>query len=106
MEEPERYRLGELTVGQLHQGNNTFVLIAETDSLAVLGVMSGDQILLEFTPPSHGDLVSAMVDGETIIRRYLSINGHPSLSIDTEPGIFAGDIVVHGVVRAVIRVFH
>lgn len=48
-----------------------------TDAMRDAGILPGDTLITErHRTPANGDIVIAKIDGETIMRRYHSQNGH------------------------------
>jgi repressor LexA len=66
-------------------------------------IVDGDIVLMEFRPPHHGAIVAALVDGECVLRRYTVEAGRPFLRAADGEKIPADDLVIQGVLRAVVR---
>ena len=70
-------------------------------------ILDGDSIILEFRDPRHGDIVAALIDGETTLKRYLVQRGRPWLRAENPkyPDLIpAQELVVQGVMVALLRV--
>jgi repressor LexA len=61
---------------------------------------------LEFREPRKGDVVAALIDGETTLKRYVVENGRPFLRAENEdyPDLVpAHELVIQGVLVALLR---
>jgi len=89
------------------QPDNTYVLQVKGESMIEDGILSGDFVVVEEKPsPSNGEIVVALLENEyaTLKRFYREkdrIRLQPANSA-MKP-IYAKDVAVQGVVRAVIR---
>ena len=93
----------------LHLPKNarTFALRVRGDSMTGANILDGDSIILEFRDPRHGDIVAALIDGETTLKRYLVQRGRPWLRAENPkyPDLIpAQELVVQGVMVALLRV--
>ncbi len=57
----------------------TFALEVRGDSMIDAHICDGDTVILEFREPRKGDIVAALIDGETTLKRYLIEKGKPFL---------------------------
>ncbi|MGF1656952.1 MAG: transcriptional repressor LexA [Verrucomicrobiales bacterium] len=62
-----------LDPGQLGipRSGRTFALRVRGDSMLNAHILNGDIVILEFREPKHGDIVAALIDGETTLKRYV-----------------------------------
>ncbi len=84
----------------------TFALEARGDSMIDAGILDRDVVILEIREPRHRDIVAALIDGETTLKRYLLQNGRPFLRAENSryPDLIpARELVIQGVFRALIR---
>jgi repressor LexA len=93
----------------LHLPRNarTFALKVRGDSMTGANIVDGDSIVLEFRDPRHGDIVAALIDGETTLKRYVVQRGRPYLRAENPkyPDLIpAQELVVQGVMVALLRV--
>ncbi len=93
----------------LHLPKNarTFALKVRGDSMTGVLIADGDTIILEFRDPRHGDIVAALIDGETTLKRFLIRRGKPFLRAENPkyPDLIpAQELVVQGVMVALLRV--
>lgn len=90
-------------------GTNSFVLKVKGQSMIEDGILDGDFVIIERNPsPKNGDVVVALLDNAyaTLKRFYREpsrIRLQPANS--TMKPIFVKDLIVQGVVKAVIRKF-
>jgi repressor LexA len=69
-------------------------------------ICDGDTVLLEFREPRHMDIVAALIDGETTLKRFVLENGRPFLRAENEnfPDLIpARELVVQGVLVGLLR---
>lgn len=84
----------------------TFALKVRGDSMIDAHICSGDTVILEFREPRKGDIVAALIDGETTLKRYLVEKGKPFLraeNADFPDLIPARELVIQGVMIALLR---
>ena len=69
-------------------------------------IVSGDTVVLEHREPRKGDIVAALIDGETTLKRYVINDGKPFLQAENEdfPDLIpARELIVQGVMIALLR---
>lgn len=84
----------------------TFALRVRGDSMIDAHIVSGDCVVLEFREPRNGDVVAALIDGETTLKRYMVKNNKPYLKAENEmfPDLMpARELVIQGVMVALLR---
>jgi len=88
-------------------GRNSFALRVSGDSMIGKHICDGDIVVLEHGPePRHGDVVAALVDGESTLKTFLKRNGKPYLKAENAkyPDLIpAQELMIQGVFRALIR---
>ncbi len=90
----------------LPRSAKTFALKVRGDSMIDAHICSGDTVILEFREPRKGDIVAALIDGETTLKRYLIDKGRPFLRAENEdfPDLIpARELVIQGVMIALLR---
>jgi repressor LexA len=93
------------TIG-LKKGQRAFALKVRGDSMIGAGINDGDLVVLELKEPRHGDIVAALIDGETTLKRYVFSHGRPHLKAENPnfPNLIPlRELVVQGVMVALIR---
>ncbi len=94
---------------ELPANARTFALRVRGDSMVGAGILDGDNIILEFRDPQHGDIVAALIDGETTLKRFLVKNRRPYLKAENPkyPDLIpAQELVVQGVMVGLLRIPH
>ena len=84
----------------------TFALKVRGESMIDAHICDGDTVLLEFREPRHMDIVAALIDGETTLKRFVLENGRPFLRAENEnfPDLIpARELVVQGVLVGLLR---
>lgn len=86
---------------------NAFALRVTGDSMIGRHILDGDIVMLEHGPePRHGDIVAALIDGESTLKTFLQRNGKPYLKAENPkyPDLIpAQELMIQGVLRALIR---
>ena len=82
----------------LSRRSKTFALRVRGESMIDAHICDGDTAVLELREPRKGDIVAALIDGETTLKRYVVKNGKPFLKAENEnyPDLIpAQELVVH-----------
>ncbi len=69
-------------------------------------ICDGDTVILQLREPRKGDVVAALIDGETTLKHYLIEKGHPFLRAANAayPDLIpARELVIQGVLIALLR---
>jgi repressor LexA len=94
------------TVG-VRRSRRAFALKVRGESMLDAGIFEGDVVILEQRPPDHGDVVAALIDGETTLKRFIQRPGKPPYlkaeNPDYEDLHPVADLVIQGVAKAVVR---
>jgi repressor LexA len=84
----------------------TFALRVRGDSMIDAHICDGDTAVLEVREPRKGDVVAALIDGETTLKRYVFKGAKPYLQAENEayPDLIpVQELVVQGVMVALLR---
>ncbi len=84
----------------------TFALKVRGNSMIDAHICNGDTVILEFREPRKGDIVAALIDGETTLKRYLVEKGQPFLRAENPdfPDLIpARELIIQGVLVALLR---
>lgn len=84
----------------------TFALKVRGESMIDAHICSGDTVILEHREPKRGDIVAALIDGETTLKRYVVEKGKPFLHAENSdfPDLIpARELIIQGVVIALLR---
>lgn len=88
------------------RNSKTFALKVRGDSMTGAHILDGDFVILEVREPRPRDIVAALIDGETTLKRYLVKNGRPFLKAENPeyPDLIpATELVIQGVMVTLIR---
>jgi repressor LexA len=109
-EDTEQEKAGCLSIDirslGLKQNARTFALKVRGDSMIDAHICDGDTVILEFREPRKNDIVAALIDGETTLKRYIIENGKPFLRAENEmfPDLIpARELIIQGVLVALVR---
>lgn len=102
-------RLDEFDMDSLRipRGMRTFALKVRGDSMVGAGIHPGDVVILDFErEPRNRDIVAALIDGDSTLKRYVVQRGRPFLKAENPsyPALIpAQELVVQGVMVALFR---
>jgi SOS-response transcriptional repressor LexA len=94
------------TALRLPKNARTFALKVRGDSMRNAAILEGDIVIMEFREAKHGDIVAALIDGETTLKRFVVQNGVPYLRASNPkyPDLIpAQELVIQGVLIALLR---
>jgi len=86
--------------------SRTFALTVRGDSMTGAHIQEGDVVVLEYREPRDGDVVAALIDGETTLKRFVLKEGQPYLKAENPayPDLVpATELIAQGVVVALTR---
>ncbi|MCH2331270.1 MAG: transcriptional repressor LexA [Roseibacillus sp.] len=90
----------------LSRTKKVFALKVRGDSMIDAHICDGDTVVLEMREPRDGDVVAALIDGETTLKRYVVNEGAPYLQAENElyPALVPlSELVNQGVMVALLR---
>lgn len=90
----------------LKKNSRMFAVKVRGDSMIGAQISDGDLVILEQKVPQDGDIVAALVDGETTLKRYVATEGRPFLRAENPkyPDIYpVNELMIQGVMVALIR---
>ena len=96
----------DITALGIPRNARTFALKVRGDSMIDAHICNGDTVILEFREPRKGDIVAALIDGETTLKRYLVNHGKPFLRAENAdyPDLLpARELIIQGVLVALLR---
>ena len=89
------------------KNSRTFALRVRGDSMIEAHILDGDIVILEDRKEAqHGDIVAALIDGETTLKRYVVDHGRPYLKAENPkfPDLVpARELRIQGVMISLIR---
>ncbi len=106
--EPETDGRVSIDVRSLGVGRSkkVFALKVRGESMIDAHICDGDTVILEVREPRNGDVVAALIDGETTLKRYVVEGGRPFLRAENEafPDLVpVRELMVQGVLVALLR---
>jgi repressor LexA len=84
----------------------TFGLRVRGESMIGAHICPGDTVILEFREPKHRDIVAALIDGETTLKRFILEGGKAFLRAENDdfPDLIpARELVIQGVMVGLLR---
>jgi len=89
------------------KNQGTFALRVRGDSMMGAHILDGDIVILEQSKDVHnGDIVAALIDGETTLKRYVVDRGRPYLKAENPryPNLIpARELKIQGVMVSLVR---
>jgi repressor LexA len=89
------------------KNHGTFALRVRGDSMIGAHILDGDLVILEQSKEVHnGDIVAALIDGETTLKRYVVDRGRPYLKAENPryPNLIpARELKIQGVMVSLVR---
>ncbi len=83
-----------------------FALRVRGDSMIGAHILDGDHVILEIKEPRRNDIVAALIDGETTLKRYVVEDGRTCLKAENPdyPDLIpTRELVIQGVFLALLR---
>lgn len=91
----------------IRRSRRSFALKVRGESMVDVGIFDGDTVVIEQSPPRDGDIVAALIDGETTLKRFINKPGRsPYLKAENKsfPELHPiSELVVQGIAKAVVR---
>jgi repressor LexA len=90
----------------LGRKTKAFALKVRGESMIGANICDGDVVILEVKEPRPRDIVAALIDGETTLKRYVVEKGKPFLHAENPafPDLIpASELIIQGVMQALIR---
>ena len=107
VEQPDRCITVDADSLRLPKNPRAFALEVRGDSMIDAGILDRDIVILELAEARDRDIVAALIDGETTLKRYLVQKNRPFLRAENPkyPDLIpAQELVIQGVFRALIRI--
>lgn len=83
-----------------------FALRVRGESMINAHICPGDTVIMEIREPRKNEIVAALIDGETTLKRYVVENGRPFLRAENPdfPDLIpARELTIQGVLKALLR---
>jgi repressor LexA len=91
---------------RLPRNAQVFALKVRGDSMVHAGIHESDTVILELKEPGNRDVVAALIDGETTLKRYIVQSGKSFLRAENPkyPDLIpARELIIQGVMIALLR---
>jgi repressor LexA len=96
----------DLTAFGVESQAEVFAVKVRGDSMIGAQIADGDTVILQKRVPKSGELVAALIDGESTLKRYLLDHGKPFLKAENPlyPDLIpATELVIQGVMIGLLR---
>jgi repressor LexA len=96
----------DLTAFGVERGAEVFAARVRGDSMINAQIADGDTVLLQKRVPKNGEIVAALMDGESTLKRYVLDRGKPFLKAENPlyPNLLpAAELVIQGVMIGLLR---
>lgn len=104
---PDRLDAFDMDTLRIPNTMRTFALKVRGDSMINAGIHSGDVVILDHEKePKNRDIVAALIDGDSTLKRYVVQRGKPFLKAENPayPTLIpAQELVIQGVLVAMVR---
>jgi len=97
----------DLAALNIKASTRTFALRVRGDSMTGAHIADGDLVVIEAREPKIGDIVAALIDGQTTLKRFVAKDGQIFLKAENAkyPDLIPlRELAIQGVMRAVVRV--
>jgi repressor LexA len=104
--EPEHYVGVDPQLFGLRSNSRLFALRVRGDSMIGANILDEDIVLITPRDPQPGQIVAALIDGETTLKRFLLEDGRAFLRAENPryPDLLpAGELIIQGVMLGLIR---
>ena len=105
--ESSGFNLGvDLAAFGVERGAEVFAVRVRGDSMIDAQIADGDTVLLQKRVPKNGEIVAALIDGESTLKRYLLDRGEPFLKAENPlyPDLLpAAELFIQGVMIGLLR---
>ena len=92
--------------GSRRRSPQSFALRVRGDSTIDADINDGDTVIIEPGQPKHGDIVAALIDGETTLKRLIKQGGKVFLKAENKnyPDLMpVNELVIQGLAKTVMR---
>ncbi|MEX2579738.1 MAG: transcriptional repressor LexA [Verrucomicrobiales bacterium] len=90
----------------LGERSKAYALKVRGESMIDAHILDGDHVVLEYREPRNQDIVAALIDGETTLKRFVSEGGRPYLRAENPdfPDLIpAQELLIQGVMVGLVR---
>ncbi len=91
----------------IRSNRRSFALRVRGESMINAGIMDGDTVIIEPALPNDGDIVAALIDGETTLKRFIKpLDEPPYLRAENDnyPDLYPiAELIIQGIARSIVR---
>ncbi|MAS91753.1 MAG: repressor LexA [Verrucomicrobiales bacterium] len=90
----------------IDEKSKAYALKVRGDSMIEAHILDGDHVVLEYREPRDQDIVAALIDGETTLKRFIQNNRKPFLKAENPeyPDLIpAQELLIQGVMVGLVR---
>ncbi|HEU5079865.1 MAG TPA: transcriptional repressor LexA [Opitutaceae bacterium] len=105
-QQPDSYVGVDLATLGIRQGTTVYALQVRGDSMVGANIIEGDLVFLTPKEPRPRDIVAALIDGESTLKRFLLQRGQPFLRAENPryPDLIpANELFIQGVMVGLLR---
>jgi len=105
-QQPDQHVSIDPTALGLRANASLFALTVRGDSMIGAGILDGDVVFLVKREPRASDIVAALIDGESTLKRFLVQRGQPYLRAENPryPDLLpARELVIQGIMVGLLR---
>ena len=91
---------------QKYHTRRAFALKVRGDSMIDAGIQDGDMVIVDPVHAKQGDVVAALIDGETTLKRLVKEKGHFHLKAENKnyPHLLpVSELIIQGVAKSLLR---
>jgi repressor LexA len=106
VQEPDSYVGVDLATLGVPNGSTVYALTVRGESMIGANILDGDYVFLTPREPRPRDIVAALIDGESTLKRYLVQRGEPFLRAENPkyPDLLpAQELIIQGVMVGLLR---
>lgn len=97
----------DATSARVRHPKGAFALRVRGESMIDAGIFDGDTVILEQGEPRDGDIVAALIDGQTTLKRFIKKKNKPAFLKAENPAFSdllpLAELLVQGIARSILR---
>jgi repressor LexA len=97
----------DINTAGIRRSRRSFALKVRGESMIDAGIYDGDMVIIEPALPNNGDIVAALIDGATTLKRFIKPNNAPPyLKAENVnyPNLHpVSELVIQGIARSIVR---
>jgi repressor LexA len=97
----------DINTAGIRRSRRSFALKVRGESMIDAGIYDGDMVIIEPALPNDGDIVAALIDGATTLKRFIKPNNAPPY-LKAENANYpdlhpVSELVIQGIARSIVR---